>query len=85
MLLTKSDLNQIGVLLDEKLEEQEETFERKIVEVKSDFFEKIDPILKEVTASREERVVINGRISEIEERIEPLEKIHPQGKHLAAI
>jgi hypothetical protein len=47
MSLTKSDLSQIKHLLDN----QEESFDTKIVEVKNDFYNKIDPILKEVTAS----------------------------------
>lgn len=68
-LLLKSDMRTFS-----KMEELEDKFEKKVVEVKSDFLEEIDPILKEVTTAREERPLI-------ENRLEILEKIHPSGKH----
>ena len=89
MALNKGDLTQIKVVLqqelnkqekrlgrnlDEKLDGQEEKFEIKLTEFKSEFFEKVDPILKEVTTAREESPLI-------ESRIETLEKIHQSGKH----
>ncbi|MFH1863670.1 MAG: hypothetical protein ABIJ85_02000, partial [bacterium] len=67
-------LKQIRVVLQEELNNQEEGFEKKLTEVKSEFFEKIDPILKEVVTAREERPLL-------ENRLEALEEIHPQGKH----
>lgn len=70
MSLTNSDKNWIKNLLDD----EEEKFEAKIVEIKSEFFEKVDPILKEVTTAREERPLL-------ENRLEALEEIHPKGKH----
>lgn len=70
MTLTRNDLNQIKNLLDD----QEVRFEAKIVEVKSEFFEKIDPILKEVTTARDERTLM-------ENRLEKLEEIHQTGEH----
>ena len=73
MTLTKNDLNQIKNLLDD----QEVRFETKIVEVKSEFFEKIDPILKEVTTARDERTLV-------ENRLEKLEEIHQTGGHVLA-
>ena len=86
MALTKSDFNQLSSLLDKKLTEQtvkfgsivedvEEKFENKLTEFKSDFFNKIDPVLKEVTTAQEERPLI-------ESRLEALEEIHPEGKHV---
>ena len=57
MAQNKSDLNQIEELLDEKL-----------TKLRSDFFEKVDPILMEVTTAR----------------LEKLEKIHAEGKHVPA-
>jgi len=74
MALIKSDFNQIRIILKEELGNQEQKFEEKISEVKSDFIEKIDPILKEIVTSREERPLI-------ENRIEELEKLHPEGEH----
>ena len=42
MALIKSDFNQIRIILKEELGNQEQKFEEKISEVKSDFIEKID-------------------------------------------
>jgi hypothetical protein len=83
MALTKSDLVKIDGLLENKLNDkldgQEQKFEAKLTQFKSEFFEKIDPILKEVVTAREERPLI-------ENRIEALEEIHQTGTHsLAAI
>jgi len=77
MALNKGDLKQIRLVLREELDNQEEKFEIKLTEIKSEFFGKIDPILKEVTTAREERPLI-------ENRIESLEEIHPKGKHILA-
>ncbi len=74
MELTKSDYKQFEQLLDrkldEKLDEQEEKFESKLTEFKSDFFEKIDPILQEVKTAREERPLIVNRIEKIEKKLQ---------------
>ena len=76
MALTKSDKNWIQNLM----ENQEEKFEAKIVEVKSDFYNKIDPILKEIVKNQEERTILSHKASDHEDRIENIEKkldIHP--------
>ena len=79
-LLSKQEKNinkllvQQTIRLESKTMDMEEKFESKLIEFKSDFFEKIDPILKEVTTAREERPLI-------ESRIEALEDIHQKGKH----
>ncbi|KKQ37865.1 MAG: hypothetical protein US53_C0007G0004 [Candidatus Woesebacteria bacterium GW2011_GWA1_37_7] len=52
-----------------------EEMDNKFQNLKSDFFERIDPILKEVITAREERPLI-------ENRLEALEEIHPSGKHV---
>jgi len=74
MELTKSDYKQFEQLLDrkldEKLDEQEEKFESKLTEFKSEFFEKIDPILQEVKTAREERPLIVNRIEKIEKKLQ---------------
>jgi len=75
---TKFDLNRA-------LENQEDKFEVKITEFKDEFYTRIDPILKEVVASREDRTIGAEQHRRNEDRIEKLEKIHPQGKHLATI
>ena len=48
---------------------------------KSDFFDKIDPVLKEIMDNREERTILAHRQSDHTDRIESLEEIHPKGKH----
>lgn len=81
MTLTKSDKKWIEDIFDaksgSKMDELEQKFEKKLVEFKSEFFEKIDPVLKEVVTAREERPLI-------ENRIEKLEEIHSSGKHALA-
>jgi hypothetical protein len=79
MTLTNGDKEFIANLLDN----QELKFEAKITEFKDEFYTKIDPILKEVVASREDRLMGAEQHLRNEKRIEKLEKIHPQGKHLA--
>lgn len=78
MAFTKDELNQmktvVSLVLVSVLSEQEEKYEKKLEEFKSEFFEKIDPILTEVTTARDERVLI-------ENRVEKLEKLHPQSSH----
>lgn len=80
MALNKSDLDKIDKLLGnletrlgnklhEELENQEEKYETKLTEFKSEFFEKVDPILKEVKTSREERPLIINRVEKLEEKV----------------
>lgn len=59
MTLTPDDLFQIDQLL---------------IKHRSDFYDKIDPILKEVQASREERAIVSEKVANHEDRIENLEK-----------
>lgn len=78
MALTKSDKIWVKDLLDNTLEsaldKQEQKFEAKLVEVKDDFYNKIDPILKEVVASREERVILSQHSKDQTDRIDNIEK-----------
>jgi predicted transcriptional regulator len=60
--------------IDNKLDEMEERFEAKLTEFRDDFYTKIDPILKEVAASREERLIISQHLSDQNDRIEKVEK-----------
>lgn len=69
MVFTKGDLDKVRNILREELENQEEKYEAKLTEFKSDFFEKIDPILKEVTTAREERPLIIRRIKRVEKKL----------------
>ncbi len=65
----------VKLVISGELTEQEEKYEKKLEEFKSEFFDKVDLILKEITTVQEERPLI-------ESRLEALEKIHPQGKHV---
>lgn len=86
-LATRNDLGGLERRTDIKLDEKlsKEDFETTFTKFKSDFFTKIDPILKEVTASREERITRSAQHLRNEKRIEKLEKIHPHSKHAATI
>lgn len=90
MTLTKGDLKLIDKLIDgqkkdilgevdSKLQTQkQEIFDEmdiKLQNLKSDFFERIDPVLKEVVIARDERPLII-------DRIQKLERIHPNNKHV---
>lgn len=82
MALTPSDkkwiVGTVEAALDRKLDsalaDQEQKFEAKIIEVKNDFYNKIDPILKEVIAAQQEREIVAHRLSDHEDRIEKVEK-----------
>lgn len=74
MTLSIKDLSQIDRRLVNQKDEILEEIDVKLTKLRSDFFEKVDPILKEVTTAREERPLI-------ENRIEAIEDIHPKGKH----
>ena len=56
-----------------------------LIEFKSDIFDKIDSVLKELVTMREELTVVTHRVSNHEDRLESLEKIHPHGKHLPVV
>ncbi len=75
MTLTNKDLKQIQNLIETNNEEVEGRFEKVATKIKSDFFDKIDPILQEVKASREERKIIARRLSD---HNDDLEKIKTQ-------
>ena len=66
MALTRGDLNQVRSIVAEELDEK---LDDKLTKLKSEFFEKVDPILKEVTTAREERPLIENRISVLEEKV----------------
>lgn len=50
---------------------------------RSDVIDKLDEILKEIVANRQEQKVLARRSSD-DDRLEALEKIHPRGQHAAA-
>ena len=62
--------------LDEIEERFKEVFATKedLVSFKSDLVDKLDDILKEIVASREEETLLSHRVSNHEDRIEKVEK-----------
>lgn len=67
-ILTEADIDYLEKRLSETFPTKED-----FQAFRSDFFEKIDPILKEVVASREERVIQDKNISDHEDRIQKIE------------
>ncbi len=63
------------IRLEGRMTDSEEKFEKKVTEVKSEFFEKIDPVLNEVTASREERKLVSKTQSEHTDQLEEIRKL----------
>ena len=76
MMLTNIDLNKIGGIIDEKLEQQKEEIDAKFAQQRSELLDKLDRILKEVVASRQEETVLSHRVSDHEDRITALESTH---------
>ena len=85
MTLTKGDLKEVRTILTQELAKQEgrfdfklesqkddilEEIDEKLIKFRSDLFNKIDPILKEVTTAREERPLIISRIEKIEKKLQ---------------
>jgi 3-dehydroquinate dehydratase len=76
MTLTQKDIE----LLEDSFATKE-YLNQKLTELKSDLLNKLDSILKEILASRDEQTILAHRVSNHEDRLEKLEEIHPQGKH----
>jgi hypothetical protein len=83
-------LKKIKVMFDEsleiKLEEKlEEKFKDKLggLPSKEEFYEQTDKLMKELKDSREEHTMLRGRIYDNTDRLDHLEKIHPEYTHVA--
>lgn len=73
----------VGEVVDEKgLVTREDI---KHLPTKEEYYEREDKTMKELKEIREEITVLGGRVSNHSDRIEVLEKIHPQGAHFASI
>jgi BMFP domain-containing protein YqiC len=71
MNLSNSDLNKVRTIVKEEVEDVlEEKLEEKLTKLKSEFFERIDPILIEVVTAREERPLIENRLEKLEKHIQ---------------
>ncbi|OGG22412.1 hypothetical protein A3B48_01310 [Candidatus Gottesmanbacteria bacterium RIFCSPLOWO2_01_FULL_40_10] len=75
-ILSGADIDYLEKRFEEKFPTKDE-----FNKFKDNIFTKLDKILKEVTNSREEQIIIAHRISDHGEKLEILEKAHSQGKH----
>ena len=73
MALTKKDLQMIGEVIDSKFEKFDEKVDDKFTQLKSDFYDKIDPVLNETLANREERIINDNNIADLRSRVAVLE------------
>jgi predicted nuclease with TOPRIM domain len=64
----------VSLVITTELSQQKEKYEKKLEEFKSEFFDRVDPILKEVVANREERTIMAHYITEFRDRVEKIEK-----------
>ena len=71
---TKDDLKKLENRIDYKFDDFEIKIEDKLTQFRSDIFDKLDGVLKEILASREEQEINAHRLSDHEDRIEKLEK-----------
>lgn len=73
---------EVDEALEEKLAEK-----LKYLPTKDEFYKTMDKIMKEIEAMRQELTLTPSHtdLATLEERIEPLERLHPGGKHVALI
>lgn len=68
-MLTQKDLDEIEELIDNKLDEK-----IKFLPTRDEFYTKMDELMVEIKAIREEQETHSGQHSEINDRFEKLEK-----------
>lgn len=80
VFLTRSELD-----LDYLTKRLEKNFltKEEFNDYKDDIFNKLDKILHELVSTREEMIALSHHSSDHEDRLELIEKIHPQGKHIS--
>ena len=74
MGLGNGDIKLIRQLIEDNNDEVEQRFEKVATRLKSDFFDKIDPILKGVASSREEREIVARRLALQNDEIEKIKR-----------
>lgn len=79
MPLTSRDLKQISDVVERKLEEKleeklDEKLEEKFSQFRDELYTKIDPVLEEVMANRDERTIISHHVSDHGDRLDDHEK-----------
>lgn len=70
-MLTPKDLEEIEKVIEEKLEEK-----IRLLPTKDEFFSKMDELMGELSAIRDEQTIISHQVSDQEERLSALEEIH---------
>lgn len=81
MTLTNSDFKALSNLIDQRIEEKAETVlatkdDIKHLPTKDEFYERMDKVMGELKAMREEITILsglNGKVNDHEERIEKIE------------
>ena len=66
-MLTKHDINNIGTIVDERLDgklEEKLTEKLQFLPTKEEFFGKMDEVMGELQSMREEIVLVGGRLAE---------------------
>jgi predicted nuclease with TOPRIM domain len=70
-MLTQKDLEEIEKVVEEKLEEK-----LWLLPTKDEFFSKMDELMGELSAIRDEQTIIGHQVSDHEERLSVLEESH---------
>ena len=84
MSLTQEDLFKIEQLIDEKMDQKlDEKLDEKLkyLPTKDEIYSKMDEVIGELKATREEIALLSPRVSDHEERLTDLEDIHPDNQH----
>lgn len=72
--------------IDKKNDDLLESIDKKNYDLRSDIAQMKDEIVGELETARQEQTMLSGQHSRVidhEERLEKLEKIHPQGLHVS--
>jgi len=75
-MLTQKDLDEVEKLIDQKFEEK-----LKLLPSKDEFFTQMGKLMKELQALRQETAILPKQVSDLRDRVDSLESIHPSGKH----
>lgn len=69
-------------LIKESQDDLKEYFEKRMTQFKSDILNSVDKVMGELKTIREQQEIITGKTSDHEERLEKLEKLHPESGSL---
>lgn len=72
MALTEKDLDFIEKIIEEKISH---------LPTREEFHQRMDEAMGELQAIRQEHTLMSHRLSDHEDRVASLEKIHPDGQH----